>query len=86
MQIMAKQFNQALSEWLDDFHSTMTVEKRADMNEVIVNVGYDNQIIENHGDLIKVNLTNLVSLYHILNRYPKKFKSLIELLKPEDNE
>lgn len=85
MTVMAKQFNTALSEWLDDFYSTMDNNKRADLNEVIVNVGYDNQIIENHGELIKTNLTNLVSLCHILNRYPNKFKSLIELLKPDEN-
>ncbi|MBQ0152538.1 MAG: hypothetical protein KBS61_06560 [Chryseobacterium sp.] len=85
---MAKQFNIALSEWLNDFYTSMnsSAEIRADFNEIIVNLGYDSDIVENHTNLIKDSLTNLVSLYHVINRNPKKFTSLLELLDPDDNE
>jgi len=82
---MAKQFNAAFAYWLEDFYDIMnsSAELRADLNEVIVNLGIDNDIVENHEKLIKNHLTNLVSLYHVINRNPTKFKSLMEILKPE---
>lgn len=82
---MAKQFNEAFSDWLEDFYDVMnsSAELRADLNEVIVNLGIDNDIVENHEKLIKNQLTNLNSLYHVINRNPTKFKSLMEILKPE---
>ena len=81
---MAKQFNEAFAVWLEEFYDLMnsSADLRADLNEVIVNLGIDNDIVENHEGLIKDKLTNLVSLYHVINRNPVKFKSLIEILKP----
>lgn len=78
-------FNQTFALWMKCFYENMkgSADLRAEMHELVTDMDVTTEVTDEQAKIIKMQIMELNSLYHLIDRNSEKFKAFTQLFAKE---